>query len=86
MIDNMELGYTPKNLKSVRQKHGLTQQAAADLLEVNISALQRWEADMNLKSHADMPIKKWFELLRKLAETCTAGPSGKRKGVKGEVL
>ena len=72
MIINPEFGYTPANLKSVRQKYGLTQQAAADLLEVNISALQRWEADMNLKSHADMPIKKWFELLSKLDKNCTS--------------
>ena len=66
MIENAEFGYTPSNLKAVRQKHGMTQQAAADLLGVNISALQRWEADIDLKSHADMPIKKWFELLSKL--------------------
>jgi len=66
MIENAELGYTPNNLKAIRKKYGMTQQAAADLLEVNISALQRWEADIDLKSHADMPIKKWFELLSKL--------------------
>lgn len=66
MIDNMELGYTPRNLRSIRKKYGLTQQAVADLLDVTISALQRWEADIDLKSHADMPIKKWVELLRKL--------------------
>lgn len=66
MIENAEFGYTPNNLKAIRQKYGLTQQAAADLLRVNISALQRWEADIDLKSHADMPIKKWFELLSKL--------------------
>ena len=66
MITNPEFGYTPNNLKAVRQKHGLTQQATADLLDVTISALQRWEADVSLKSHTDMPIKKWFELLQKL--------------------
>lgn len=66
MIENAEFGYTPNNLKAIRKKYGMTQQAAADLLEVNISALQRWEADIDLKSHADMPIKKWFELLSKL--------------------
>lgn len=66
MIDNMEFGYTPNNLKAVRQKHGLTQQAAADLLDVTISALQRWESDANIKSHTDMPVKKWFEFLQKL--------------------
>jgi XRE family transcriptional regulator len=68
MIDNPELGYTPNNLKAVRQKHGLTQQAAADLLDVTISAIQRWESDVNLKSHTDMPIKKWFEFLQKLTQ------------------
>lgn len=68
MIDNMELGYTPNNLKALRQKHGLTQQATADLLDVKISGFQRWEADINLKSHTDMPLKKWFELLQKLTK------------------
>lgn len=66
MIDDAEFGYTPNNLKALRQKHELTQQATADLLEVNISAYQRWESDFNLKSHTDMPLKKWFELLQKL--------------------
>jgi len=68
MIDNIEFGYTPKNLKALRQKHGLTQQATADLLDVKISGFQRWEADINLKSHTDMPLKKWFELLQKLTK------------------
>lgn len=68
MIDNVEFGYTPNNLKALRQKHGLTQQATADLLDVKISGFQRWEADINLKSHTDMPLKKWFELLQKLTK------------------
>lgn len=68
MIDTPELGYTPNNLRAVRAKYGLTQQAAADLLDVTISALQRWESDINLKSHTDMPLKKWFELLQKLTK------------------
>lgn len=80
MITNSEFGYTPNNLKAVRQKYGLTQQAAADLLDVTISAMQRWEADIDLKSHTDMPLKKWVEFLSILEL------SGKRKGVKGEAL
>lgn len=68
MIDNFELGYTPANLKALRRRYGLTQQAAADLLDVKISGFQRWEADINLKSHTDMPLKKWFELLQKLTK------------------
>lgn len=68
MIENAEFGYTPNNLKTLRQKYGLTQKATADLLDVNISGFQRWEADINLKSHTDMPLKKWFELLQKLTK------------------
>ena len=68
MIENFEFGYTPNNLKELRQKYGLTQKATADLLNVNISGFQRWEADINLKSHTDMPLKKWFELLQKLTK------------------
>ena len=66
MIDAPELGYTPANLKALRQQYGLTQQATADLLEVNISALQRWEADVGQKSHRDMPHTKWLTLLEHL--------------------
>lgn len=66
MIDAPELGYTPNNLKALRQKYGLTQQATADLLEVNISALQRWETDVGQKSHRDMPHYKWLTLLAHL--------------------
>lgn len=68
MIDDPEFGYTPNNLKALRQKYGLTQQATADLLDVKISGFQRWEADINLKSHTDMPLKKWFELLHKITK------------------
>lgn len=66
MIDAPELGYTPANLKALRQKYGLTQQATADLLNVNISALQRWETDVRQKSHRDMPHTKWLKLLEYL--------------------
>lgn len=68
MIDNIEFGYTPNNLKALRKKYGLTQKETADLLDVKISGFQRWEADINLKSHTDMPLKKWFELLQKLTK------------------
>ena len=66
MIDNMEFGYTPSNLKSLRQKYGLSQREVADLLGVDISSLQRWEADVGQKSHRDMPHTKWLTLLEHL--------------------
>jgi len=66
MIENAELGYTPNNLKAIRQKHGLTQQAAADLIGTNIATLQRWETGIERKSHADMPYTKWIQLINYL--------------------
>lgn len=59
----MEFGYTPSNLKSLRQKYCLSQREVADLLGIDISSLQRWEADVGQKSHRDMPLSKWLTLL-----------------------
>lgn len=55
MIDHFELGYTPNNLKALRQKHGLTQQAVADITETSLTTAQRWEASPALSSYANMP-------------------------------
>lgn len=66
MIDNMELGYTPNNLKSIREKHGLTQQRVADITGVALATAQRWEASPKQKSFANMPHTKWMELLQTL--------------------
>lgn len=63
MIDNAELGYTPANLKALRQKYGLTQQRVADITGVALATAQRWEANPNQKSYANMPHTKWVILL-----------------------
>lgn len=63
MIDNMELGYTPNNLKALRQKYGITQQRMAELLDTNISTARRWETSIDRTSHATMPYVKWIELI-----------------------
>lgn len=63
MIDRFELGYTPNNLKALRQKHGLTQQAVADITETSLTTAQRWEASPNQSSFANMPHTKWLKLL-----------------------
>ena len=63
MIDSPELGYTPANLKAVRQKYGLTQQQVADITGATLSAAQKWEAAMSLKTHSDMPHTRWLLLL-----------------------
>lgn len=63
MIENAEFGYTPNNLKALRQKHGLTQQAVADITETSLKTAQRWEASPNQSSFANMPHTKWLKLL-----------------------
>lgn len=68
MIENPELGYTPRNLKAVRKKLGLTQQKMADLTKTNLSSYQRWETDVERESHSDMPLEKWLFVLQILAE------------------
>nr|DAN62035.1 MAG TPA: helix-turn-helix domain protein [Caudoviricetes sp.]DAT21606.1 MAG TPA: helix-turn-helix domain protein [Caudoviricetes sp.] len=66
MIDNMELGYTPNNLKALRQMHRLTQQDVANITKVSLATAQRWEASPKQKSFANMPHTKWMELLQTL--------------------
>ena len=63
MIDNMEFGYTPNNLKALRQMYRLTQQQVADITGVALATAQRWEASPNQKSYANMPHTKWLKLL-----------------------
>lgn len=63
MIDTPELGYTPANLKALRQKYGLTQQRVADITGVALATAQRWEASPNQKSYANMPHQKWLILM-----------------------
>lgn len=68
MIEKAEFGYTPNNLKAMRQKYGLTQQAVADITETSLTTAQRWEASPELSSYANMPHKKWLRLLQYLEQ------------------
>nr|DAJ52185.1 MAG TPA: helix-turn-helix domain protein [Caudoviricetes sp.]DAN78209.1 MAG TPA: helix-turn-helix domain protein [Caudoviricetes sp.] len=63
MIETPELGYTPNNLKLLRQMYRLTQQQVADITGVALPTAQRWEANPNQKSYANMPHTKWVILL-----------------------
>lgn len=63
MIDAPELGYTPANLKALRQKYGLTQQRVADITGVSLATAQRWEASPKQKSYASMPHQQWLILM-----------------------
>ena len=66
MIENAELGYTPANLKALRQRYGLTQKQVADITKSTIKTAQKWETSPNLKSYANMPHTKWLKLLEYL--------------------
>lgn len=68
MIDNMELGYTPANLKALRQQYGLTQQNVADITASTLKTAQKWEASPSMSSYANMPHTKWLKLLEYLRD------------------
>lgn len=68
MIKNFELGYTPANLKALRQKHELTQQNVADITESKLKTAQKWEASPSMSSYANMPHTKWLKLLEYLRD------------------
>ena len=63
MIESPQFGYTPENLKRLRQKYGITQQRMAELLDTNISTARRWETSIDRTSHATMPYVKWVEFI-----------------------
>ena len=66
MIDTPELGYTPANLKALRQQHGLTQQNVADITGSKLKTAQKWEVSPSMSSYANMPHTKWLKLLEYL--------------------
>lgn len=63
MIENFEFGYTPANLKALRQQYGLTQQNVADITQTKLKTAQKWEASPSMTSFANMPHTKWLKLL-----------------------
>lgn len=63
MIENAEFGYTPANLKALRQQYGLTQKNVADITESTLKTAQKWETSPNMSSYANMPHTKWLKLL-----------------------
>lgn len=66
MIDAPELGYTPANLKALRQEYGLTQQNVADITGSTLKTAQKWETSPSMSSFANMPHTKWLKLLEYL--------------------
>lgn len=68
MIETPELGYTPNNLKALRQKYGITQKQVAEITDLKTwHPVNRWEAPIEAAYHADMPYTKWLKLLDELS-------------------
>mgnify|MGYP003084462059 FL=1 len=60
-----EIGYTPANLKALRTEYGLTQAQVAEITETKTGySVRRWEAPLDAKNRADMPLAKWVKLLQ----------------------
>ena len=56
----LEVGYTPTNLRLAIASLGVTQAALAQLLGVSERQVRKWLVeDLESKSHADMPHRKW---------------------------
>jgi len=60
MTCSFEVGYTPTNLRQAIAAMGVTQASLAMILGVSDRQLRRWLVeDLESKSHADMPHRKW---------------------------
>ena len=57
-----EIGYTPANLRFLIESKGWTQKEAAQKIGVADITLRQWLMAVDVKSHRDMPLKKWNEL------------------------
>ena len=66
--DLPEAGYTPANLRAVIKSAGITQAAAASLIDANERTMRKWLAPLESPSHRDMPLEKWNALLDRMSE------------------
>ncbi len=64
--NDMELGYTPYNLRTLRNRCKLTQAELAQIVGVkHYIQVGRWEAEPDTETRrADMPLEKWRQFLR----------------------
>lgn len=70
-MGDLELGYTPHNLRVLIERSGQTQKAVADALGVGLRTLQNWMiADLGNSQHRDMPLVQWQLFLKTVAKTC----------------
>lgn len=64
--DEYELGYTPNNLKKIREKYRLTQSAVGKITNNALRTIQSWEMPEEAENHVGMPHRKWILLLKQV--------------------
>ena len=66
-MSDLEVGYTPTNLRLAITELGITLAALARLLGVAERTLRQWlNEDLESRNHADMPLKQWCKVLELL--------------------
>ena len=66
VLSPAELGYTPNNLRALREQYGLTQFQVSQLLDCSFRTVARWEARAGSKQQSDMSHMMWLRLLSAL--------------------
>ena len=66
MID-LQMGYSPQNLRNIRQQYNLSQKEVAKIVGVSSwNSVSRWETDVTSTNHSTMPYIRWMTLLEHL--------------------
>ena len=64
-----ELGYTPANLRALREQANLTQTQEADITGTkSADMVRRWEMGTDRHMHSTMPHIKWLLLLDEIVK------------------
>ena len=68
MID-LQMGYSPQNLRNIRQQYNLTQKEVAKIVGVSSwNSVSRWETDVTSTNHSTMPYIRWMALFEHLSK------------------
>jgi DNA-binding transcriptional regulator YiaG len=63
-----ETGYTPANLRHLRNIYGITQTEVGKRTQTALRTVQNWEADVDTQDHSGMPHRKWVMLQKSLRD------------------
>lgn len=72
-----ELGYTPKNLRKLRNQYNLTKTKVAEITQTSSrNSVFNWELDSDNNYSQTMPHHKWLMLLKYLESLPSAHQDG----------